>query len=92
MLLAFTLFLSLLTSLVSGLSLWKVRHELGPRLSRSATISGNAEDYPRWSEYKAPSPGVIVEVATERDVAATVRFFPPVLVSYPFRGHLLNHK
>lgn len=75
LLLVTTLFLSVLSSLVSGLSLREVRRELGPRLSRSALISGNEANYPRWSQYEAPRAGVIVDVATEEDVATTVRYF-----------------
>lgn len=41
-------------------------------LSSAATISHNVSTVPRWSEFKAPSPGTIVNVATEQDVAVTV--------------------
>ena len=42
-------------------------------LSPGATISFNTSSDPRWSQYKAPSPGAIVNVVTEQDVVATVR-------------------
>ena len=45
---------------------------LSPLLSSAATISpGN--NLPRWSDYDKPTPGAIVNVATEDDVAVTVR-------------------
>ncbi|KAG4030746.1 hypothetical protein MFRU_011g02010 [Monilinia fructicola] len=43
-------------------------------LSSAATISHNVSTVPRWSEFKAPSPGTIVNVATEQDVAVTVKY------------------
>lgn len=43
-------------------------------LSRDASISHNVSSAPRWSEYHAPRPGTIVNVATEHDVQAVVRF------------------
>ena len=45
---------------------------LEPLLSHNASISYNASTDPRWSQYHAPTPGAIVNVATERDVVATV--------------------
>jgi len=41
-------------------------------LSSAATISHQVASAPRWSEYHAPQPGTIVNVATERDVQAAV--------------------
>lgn len=52
--------------------------ELEALLSPSASISSNASSAPRWSDYHAPQPGLIVHVANEQDVAETVRLsFPP---------------
>ena len=45
---------------------------LEPLLSHDASISYNASTDPRWSQYNAPTPGAIINVATERDVVATV--------------------
>lgn len=45
---------------------------LRPLLSRGANISLVSSTSPRWSEYNAPTPGAIVNVATEQDVVATV--------------------
>ncbi len=45
---------------------------LEPLLSHNASISYNTSTDPRWSQYNAPTPGAIVNVATERDVVATV--------------------
>ncbi|KAL8961728.1 MAG: hypothetical protein Q9193_001761 [Seirophora villosa] len=43
-------------------------------LSENASISQNRSSFPRWSEYHAPTPGAIVNVATEDDVVATVKY------------------
>ena len=45
---------------------------LGPLLSPQASISFNGSSDPRWSEFHAPTPGAVVNVATEQDVANTV--------------------
>lgn len=41
-------------------------------LSSAATISHQVASAPRWSDYHAPQPGTIVNVATEHDVQAAV--------------------
>lgn len=41
-------------------------------LSKTASISFNSSSDPRWSDYHAPVPIAIVNVATEQDVALTV--------------------
>ncbi|MCJ1358215.1 MAG: hypothetical protein MMC33_008214 [Icmadophila ericetorum] len=43
-----------------------------PGLSQNASISNIRP--PRWSDYDAPTPGVVVNVATENDVLVTVQF------------------
>ena len=43
------------------------------KLSSGATISSGASSAPRWSEFQAPMPGAVVNVATEEDVQLTVR-------------------
>lgn len=47
-------------------------NDLRAVLSSAATISHQVASAPRWSEYHAPQPGTIVNVATERDVQAVV--------------------
>lgn len=47
-------------------------------LNEAASINfpGDREFYPntiRWSEYAAPQPGAVINVATETDVQKTVR-------------------
>ncbi len=50
----------------------RLRAELSPKLSAGAgAISGSAPA--RWNALGAPSPGAVVDVRTEADVAATVR-------------------
>ncbi|KAL8805831.1 MAG: hypothetical protein Q9182_001743 [Xanthomendoza sp. 2 TL-2023] len=51
-----------------------VQNDLGMKLSPGSSVSSNASDAPRWSLYRPPSPAFIVNVKTERDVAATVRY------------------
>lgn len=41
-------------------------------LSHNASIAYNTTGAPRWSEFDAPSPGFVVNVATENDVQVTV--------------------
>ncbi|KAK2855605.1 hypothetical protein FQN49_005029 [Arthroderma sp. PD_2] len=71
---AFALILPVLGSFVRGLSLENVSRELRPQLSESALVSGNEEKFARWSEYHAPTPGVVVSVGCELDVAVTVQY------------------
>ena len=47
--------------------------ELRQLLSKNASIVHNTSGTPRWSEFDAPSPGTIVNVATEDDVLVTVK-------------------
>ena len=49
-----------------------INQELGPLLSKGATITHSANVAPRWSEYRAPQPGTVVSVASELDVLVTV--------------------
>lgn len=42
-------------------------------LSSGATIAFGASSAPRWSEFQAPMPGVVINVATEEDVQLTAR-------------------
>ncbi len=48
--------------------------ELVKLLSPGATVSSAANTPPRFSDYNAPKPGTIVNVATEEDVRVTVSF------------------
>ncbi len=55
----------------------RIRSELGPRLSHSASIIlPHSADFAaatiRWTEYQAPTFSAVVEVASERDVQETV--------------------
>ena len=45
---------------------------LAKLLSKNASIVYDISSVPRWSEFDAPSPGTIVNVATEHDVLVTV--------------------
>lgn len=47
--------------------------ELGERLSRGSSIDKTTIHAPRWSEYAAPDPRFVINVASESDVAITVR-------------------
>ncbi|OKL60410.1 hypothetical protein UA08_04007 [Talaromyces atroroseus] len=49
-------------------------HRAWTQAVRISDNFGNASAYPRWSEYDAPSPGVIVNVVTEQDVAVTTQY------------------
>jgi hypothetical protein len=42
----------------------------------------------RWSTYKAPSPAVVVNAATEKDVAAVVSFLMTIQQSWPIAYHI----
>ncbi|KAI0454137.1 hypothetical protein F5B21DRAFT_514904 [Xylaria acuta] len=50
----------------------RFQSELSPQLSKSNLISTAAPA--RWSDFDAPDPGVVVNVRTESDVIATVKF------------------
>ncbi|RYC59723.1 hypothetical protein CHU98_g6474 [Xylaria longipes] len=52
--------------------LQQLRYELAPHLSGNGLIS--AVSPPRWSSFDAPLPGAVVNVQTELDVAATVKY------------------
>lgn len=52
-----------------------IQKALQPLLSSGATVSCNTS-VPRWSEYDEPTPGTVVTVSTEDDVAVAVRVFP----------------
>jgi hypothetical protein len=74
-------FMTFLARLLVGVSL-SVAAGLGSRvvgndpmlhLSPGASISHDLSTAPRFSEFHAPQPGTIVNVATEADVATTVR-------------------
>ena len=51
----------------------KIAKELRPRLSSKASITHNPAAVERFSDYHAPKPGTIVNVASENDVVETVR-------------------
>ncbi|KAI0204444.1 FAD binding domain-containing protein [Astrocystis sublimbata] len=63
----------------------RLQTELSPKLSQVNLISTTAPA--RWSDFAAPDPGVVVNVATELDVVATVGLYeshatPTLLVEY----------
>ena len=45
---------------------------LGPKLSAQASIVHTTLAVPRWSDFDAPNPGSVVNVASEHDVLLTV--------------------
>ena len=50
----------------------QIDKNLGPLLSPQASIVHTSLAIPRWSDYDAPEPGTVVNVATELDVQRTV--------------------
>ena len=61
-----------------------IDQRLGPLLSRGASISHDTSTVARWSDFDAPRPGAIVNVATEKDVLTTVRTTLTIDVSPQF--------
>ena len=59
-------------------------------LSLNATISHQISSAPRWSEYHAPHPGMVVNVATERDVQVVVRSLLSPAVERRSSSHRYN--
>lgn len=55
---------------------YQIDRLLGPELSKQASIVHYSSAAPRWSDFKAPDPGTVVNVATETDVLLTVRTCP----------------
>ncbi|OTB08086.1 hypothetical protein M426DRAFT_71296 [Hypoxylon sp. CI-4A] len=51
-----------------------VASDLEKLLSSGATVSTDASTAERWSEFNAPDPGTVVNVATEEDVQITVEY------------------
>ena len=54
-----------------------INQRLGPKLSNGTSIVHDISAAPRWSEFHAPQPGTVVNVATEEDVLTTVRVYSP---------------
>ncbi|KAI4243012.1 MAG: hypothetical protein L6R40_003703 [Gallowayella cf. fulva] len=52
----------------------EIKNDLDVNLSTGSSITSRADDAPRWSLYGAPRPVLFVKVASERDVAKTVRY------------------
>ncbi|KAI1321947.1 FAD binding domain-containing protein [Xylariaceae sp. FL0255] len=50
----------------------QLQSQLLPSLSKGASISSTAPA--RWSEFDAPDPGAVINVATEQDVVTSVRY------------------
>ncbi|KAL9121092.1 MAG: hypothetical protein Q9187_002353 [Circinaria calcarea] len=59
---------------VLGAAIDAVLGSLGPLLSKNASIVHSTSEAPRWSDFDAPTPGTVVNVATERDVLITVQY------------------
>ncbi|TVY43681.1 FAD-linked oxidoreductase [Lachnellula subtilissima] len=51
-----------------------IAETLGPKLSAGASFAYSTVAAPRWSEFDAPDPGLVVNVATESDVLITVQY------------------
>lgn len=60
---------------------------LRPRLSPAATIQSDNPANSRWSDFEVVAPGIIVNVATEKDVAETVRIESYHSPSHPIPSH-----
>ncbi|VUC28050.1 unnamed protein product [Clonostachys rosea] len=73
-LIGMSLSLSQLTDAQKSNGTLDVVGDLESLLSEKASVSTNITDAHRWSEYNNPSPGYIVNVAEELDVAKTVRY------------------
>ena len=51
-----------------------IEEALGKQLSPGSSISNSSLYAPRWDLYSAPAPAYVVQIASEQDVATTVRF------------------
>ena len=50
--------------------------ELKSGLSSGASVVFTTSAVPRWSDYEGPHPGIVVNVATEKDVQVAVSASP----------------
>ncbi|KAI0467584.1 hypothetical protein F4859DRAFT_506722 [Xylaria cf. heliscus] len=58
----------------------RMQTELSPQLSHNNLISTT---WPaRWSDFEAPNPGIVINVATELDVAVTVKFLTKLKIPF----------
>jgi hypothetical protein len=64
-------------------SLQQLLAPLKEQLSAGANISYDPSTLPRWSDYEAPKPGAIINVAVEEDVAIAVSSLPLLLPYAP---------
>jgi hypothetical protein len=64
--------LSLGTFFLAAVAAGDILTDLPTILSDRASVTANVLSSPRWSDYQAPHPGYIVNVAEELDVATTV--------------------
>lgn len=76
------------------MALAQAAQELGPKLSSAAKITfpddpsyGSVKA--RWSDYKAPQPGVVVTVASESDIEQTVCTFASLIARISDKSLLL---
>ncbi|KAK6362674.1 hypothetical protein TWF730_000129 [Orbilia blumenaviensis] len=51
-----------------------IQQKLGPKLSSGASIVLSSSAAPRWSLYEAPRAQIVVNIASEKDVAETVKY------------------
>lgn len=64
----------IISQVVALAAAFDVVEDLTSLLSDRAKVTTNISTAPRWSEYHAPRPGFIVNVAEELDVAKTIRY------------------
>ena len=57
----------------------QIDENLGPKLSENASIVHTTTEIPRWSDFDAPRPGSVVNVASEHDVLLTVHISLQIL-------------
>ena len=55
--------------------------DLGSRLSSGSLITRNTSAYPRWSEFGAPHPQLLVRVNAEEDISTAVSGYGPYNVA-----------
>lgn len=65
---------SAVASITAATDLANLRTQLSP----NASISWSTSDAPRWSDYDAPQPIAIINVAAEKDVQITVSLKPAI--------------
>ncbi|CAM1502377.1 Fc.00g043610.m01.CDS01 [Cosmosporella sp. VM-42] len=72
--LAFAVLASIQEADATQTSCRNITYDLRPLLSKGASVTTNISAVPRWSDYHAPHPLYMVNVAEELDVAKTVKY------------------